>query len=71
MPIDRTTLTDRQADDFATIDDINRVYHAVNNLKINSVDITDGKFSATDIEIDTDASLPGDRGAKFWLSATD
>jgi microcystin-dependent protein len=70
MPINRTNLTDRQANDFATIDDINDIYHAVNNLKLNAVDTSDGKFASADLELKVGADTSGDRGIKFWLDAT-
>lgn len=65
MPIDRTHLTDRQADDFATISDINDVYHAVNNLKSFSSD-----DSQDDLFVNRGSVEAGDRGIKFMLTSS-
>jgi microcystin-dependent protein len=70
MSLNRTHLTDKTADDYASVDDINDVYDAVNNLKDNAADMTAGLFTSSNLEVDTDATTAGDRGIKFWLTAS-
>jgi microcystin-dependent protein len=70
MSLDRTHLTDKTADNYASVDDINNVYDAVNNLKDNAADMTAGLFTSSNLEVDTDATTAGDRDIKFWLTAS-
>jgi microcystin-dependent protein len=65
MTIDRTQLILREANEFATLDDINNVYNAVNNLKNDSADA-----STVDLEVAIRSSEANDRGIKFWLTAS-
>lgn len=65
MTLDRTNLTARQAEDFATLADINNAYSAINNLKANA-----GDASATDGEIARGSTTANDRGLRFWQTAT-
>jgi microcystin-dependent protein len=70
MTLDRTAIYVPDGDDYAELAHIEDASNAINNLKDNAVDRTDGKFTASDLEIDTDATSAGDRGIKFWLTAS-
>jgi microcystin-dependent protein len=70
MALNRTHLDDRDADAYASLDDINDVYHAVNDLKDNAADMSAGLFTSSDLEIDVDSTVGGTRGIKFWLTAS-
>jgi microcystin-dependent protein len=63
MALDRTLVTDRNADDFAVVGDINTVIAAVNNLKLNVA----GQ-SSDDLDVQPDSTSASDRGIKFWMT---
>jgi microcystin-dependent protein len=66
MSIDRMPLTDRNADDFASLDDINDAYHAINSLKESALDRTESLP-----ELTTGSDSAGDRGLQWRLTASD
>lgn len=70
MSLDRTPLTARTADDFASLDDINDAYDAINNLKASACDMADGKINSDTLEIKTNATTAGNRSLKFCLTAS-
>lgn len=70
MTMNRSHLSNRTAGDDAALSDINDAYDAINDLKDTAADRTDGKFTSSNLEIDTDATSAGDRGIKFWLTAS-